>query len=98
MHDHHRMQRLATCGSGCGLRGRRACERQAVRQVTNEHCFCSGFWLVEGNALDFVWRARLAPIGLGLGLGRPWSNCLKLKGHVSPTALGDFIAAQIPDA
>ena len=25
-------------GSGCGLRGRRACERQAVRQV-------SGFWL-----------------------------------------------------
>ena len=23
---------------------------------------------------------------------------LKLKGHVSPTALGDFIAAQIPDA
>ena len=25
-------------GSGCGLRGRRACKRQAVRQV-------SGFWL-----------------------------------------------------
>ena len=41
MHDHHRMQRLTTCGSGCGLRGHRACERQAVRQVTDEHCFCS---------------------------------------------------------